>query len=149
MNILFCFPTHTGAEGSWSDGDEPNGYANIGEEISCIYKIKNSGTQTLSEFCLVDHKIGTDCIDCQDGDVSPGEKFSCLTSFEVPYSWGTYCAVSWKFVLDVSQDDKVCCAGFSRFVGGLNLENQHFAVCRPVRSMAHLVPCKVFTDQCQ
>lgn len=77
-------PIHTGATGTWSDGEEGNGYANIGERITCTYEIQNAGTQTLSDFCLVDDNVGTDCADCEDGDVAPGDGFLCSTTFEVP-----------------------------------------------------------------
>lgn len=76
---------HTGAAGSWSDGDDKNGYANVGEEITCTYEIENAGTQTLSEFCLVDDNVGTTCV-CEEGDVSPGGGFFCSTTFKVSSS---------------------------------------------------------------
>ena len=59
------------------------GYANVGEEILCTYEIKNTGTQTLSGFCLVDDNVGDECGDCEGGDVPPGGGFSCSTTHEV------------------------------------------------------------------
>ena len=76
-------PTDAGADGSWSGRDDGDGYTNVGDEARCTYEIKNTGTQTLSDFCVVDHNVGTDCVEFLHGHASPGETFVISTTHEV------------------------------------------------------------------
>lgn len=59
-------------------------YASPGDEVRCTYEIKNMGTQTLSDFCLVDLNLPSGCVEmCKYGKLSPGNVFSCSTALEV------------------------------------------------------------------
>ena len=83
LSVPVLNPIDAGAEGSWSGRDDGDGYANIGDEIQCTYEIKNTGTQTLSGLCVVDHNVGTDCVEFMHGKASPGEAFVISTTHKV------------------------------------------------------------------
>lgn len=71
------------ASGTWADGSPGNDLANVGEIISCTYRIENAGTQSVAELCLVDANIGTECIGCGTASLLPGGYFTCSTAYEV------------------------------------------------------------------
>ena len=75
--------SHPGAFGSWADGDEADGLANVGETITCTYEISNAGTQTLAEVCLIDDNVDSECTSCGATELSPGSITSCSTTYEV------------------------------------------------------------------
>lgn len=91
---LYTTTTALGS-GAWADGNDGNKVANAGETISCTYQIDNTGTQTLSELCLVDDNVGLDCIDCGSADdaaVLPGGGFSCSITYEVLLTVSATCS---------------------------------------------------------
>ncbi|CAM9553749.1 unnamed protein product, partial [Hapterophycus canaliculatus] len=68
--------------GVWADGGG-DVYSSVGEIITFTFKVENSGSKTLHDFCLREPNLGSGCLECASPIALPGEIFSCDVSYQV------------------------------------------------------------------
>lgn len=86
MSLVTHFLRSSGVESTWTDGDEANNLANVGEKVSHICTIKNDGTTSLENFCITSDSFDEGCQECpRAGTLIPGEAFTCMIEIKVKY----------------------------------------------------------------
>ncbi len=78
------FTNSAGLNSSWSDGDDHNTLANVGEKVSHICTVENVGTTSLGSFCITGDSFKEGCQNCSEaGTLAPGATFTCTIETEV------------------------------------------------------------------
>lgn len=77
----------SGGSAEWRDGAEADELPNVGENITLTIQVSNSGTTTLSEFCITGDRLFDGCQECQAPEtLAPEELFTCSLDFKVGIS---------------------------------------------------------------